>query len=158
MTSLALAAEEYLAWLRSHGYAKTTVAGRAHHLRDLVEFLDALDITEPAAVSFASLESYQRHLFHHKKANGAPLSFRTQAQRIIPVKAFFAWRLAQGRIPFDPAVGLVLPKAEHRLPEATSRPKRPSPCCKDPTSRPSSACATEPSSKCSTRPPSDGPS
>jgi integrase/recombinase XerD len=82
-------------------------------------FLAALDITEPASVSFAALESYQRHLFHHKKANGAPLSFRTQAQRIIPAKSFFAWMLTQGRIPFDPAVGLVLPKAEHRLPEAT---------------------------------------
>ncbi len=119
MTPLALVAEEYLGWLRSHGYAKTTVAGRAHHLRDLVEFLAALDITEPASVSFSALESYQRHLFHHKKANGAPLSFRTQAQRIIPVKSFFAWMLTQGRVPFDPAVGLVLPKAEHRLPEAT---------------------------------------
>jgi integrase/recombinase XerD len=85
----------------------------------LVEFLAALDITEPQAVSFAALESYQRHLFHHKKANGAPLSFRTQAQRIIPVKAFFAWLAGHGRIPLDPAVGLVLPKAEHRLPEAT---------------------------------------
>ena len=41
----------------------------------------------------ARLESYQRHLFHHKKANGAPLSFRTQAQRIIAVKSFFAWML-----------------------------------------------------------------
>jgi integrase/recombinase XerD len=119
MSALALATEEYMAWLRSHGYAKTTVAGRAHHLRALVEFLAALDITEPGAVSFAALESYQRHLFHHKKANGAPLSFRTQAQRIIPIKAFFAWLASQGRVAVDPAVGLVLPKAEHRLPEAT---------------------------------------
>lgn len=104
---LALAAEEYLGWLASHGYVKTTVAGRAHHLRDLIEFLGALDITEPAVVSFAALESYQRHLFHHKKANGAPLSFRTQAQRIIPVKASFAWLLTQGRVRVDPARGTV---------------------------------------------------
>ena len=65
MTPLAVAAEEYLGWLASHGYAKTTVAGRAHHLDDLVEFLGALDITESGSVSFAALESYQRHLFHH---------------------------------------------------------------------------------------------
>jgi integrase/recombinase XerD len=114
-----MAAEEYLAWLRTHGSAETTVAGWAHHLADLVEFMGALEVTEPALVSFAALESYQRHLFHHKKADGAPLSFRTQAQRIIPVKAFFAWLAGRGRIALDPAVGLVLPKAEHRLPEAT---------------------------------------
>jgi integrase/recombinase XerD len=119
MTPLALAAEEYPGWLASHGYAKATVAGRVHHLRDLVEYLGALDIADPASVSFAALESYQRHLFHHRKANGAPLSFRTQAQRIIPVKAFFAWLASHGRIPLDPTIGLVLPKAEHRLPEAT---------------------------------------
>ena len=29
MNPLVLASEEYLAWLASHGYAKTTVAGRA---------------------------------------------------------------------------------------------------------------------------------
>ena len=119
MNPLALAAEDYLAWLRSHGYAKTTVAGRAHHLTDLVEFLEGRDITRPKDVTFAALESYQRHLFHHRKTNGAPLSFRTQAQRIIPVKAFFAWLASHHHIAVDPAVGLVPPKAEHRLPEAT---------------------------------------
>jgi integrase/recombinase XerD len=113
------AAEDHLGWLESHGYAKTTVANRAHHLRDLVEFLAERDISDPTAVTFAALESYQRHLFRHRKRDGAPLSFRTQAQRIIPVKALFAWLAAQGRMPLDPAVGLVLPKAEHRLPEAT---------------------------------------
>lgn len=119
MTPLAAAAEEYLGWLATHGYAKTTLAGRTHHLKDLVDFLAERDITDPSAVTFPALESYQRHLYHHRKTNGAPLSFRTQAQRIIPVKAFFAWLTTHRHIPVDPAVGLVLPKAEHRLPEAT---------------------------------------
>jgi integrase/recombinase XerD len=116
---LACAVGDYLAWIEGHGYAKATVSGRSHHLADLVGFLAERDITEPTAVTFAALESYQRHLFHHRKANGAPLSFRTQAQRLIPVKAFFAWLVTQGRVLLDPAAGLVLPKAEHRLPEAT---------------------------------------
>jgi integrase/recombinase XerD len=158
MSALALAAEEYLAWLRSHGYAKTTVAGRAHHLSDLVEFLAALDITEPQAVSFAALESYQRHLFHHKKADGAPLSFRTQAQRIIPVKAFFAWLLTQGRIRFDPAVGLVLPKAEHRLPEATMSAEEAEAVLQGPDVTTVLGVRDRPSSRSSTRRRSAGPS
>lgn len=58
MNPLALAAEDYLGWLRSHGYAKTTVAGRAHHLADLVEFLEGRDIACPKGVTFAALESY----------------------------------------------------------------------------------------------------
>ena len=118
-TALGRAAEDYLVWLQSHGYAATTVANRRHHLDDLVEFLAERDLTEPRAVSFAALESYQRHLFHHKKRDGSPLSFRTQAQRIIPIKGFFSWMTTQGLIVLDPACGIVLPKAEHRLPEAT---------------------------------------
>jgi len=38
-TALGRAAEDYLMWLSSHGYAQTTVANRRHHLEDLVEFL-----------------------------------------------------------------------------------------------------------------------
>ena len=118
-TALGRAAEDYLMWLSSHGYAQTTVANRRHHLDDLVEFLAERDMAEPKAVSFTALESYQRHLFHHKKRDGAPLSFRTQAQRIIGAKGFFSWMTSHGLIALDPASGIVLPKAEHRLPEAT---------------------------------------
>jgi len=114
-----LAIQDYLAWLRTHGYAKGTVADRSRYLASLATFFAELDIVDPAQVSFAALESYQRHLFHHKKRDGAPLSFRTQAQRIIPVKGFFSWLTSQGRIALDPSIGVVLPKAEHRLPEAT---------------------------------------
>jgi len=53
-----------------------------------------------------------------KKRDGKPLSFRTQAQRLIPVKGFFACLARMGTIPYDPAASLVLPKTEHRLPEA----------------------------------------
>ena len=116
---LGRAAEDYLVWLLSHGYAETTVANRRHHLDELVEFLAERDMAEPRAVSFSALESYQRHLFHHKKRDGAPLSFRTQAQRIIGAKGFFSWMTSHGLIALDPASGIVLPKAEHRLPEAT---------------------------------------
>jgi integrase/recombinase XerD len=119
MTPFSQAIEDYLAWLRTHGYAKGTVAGRARYLGSLAAFFSELGLTDPAQVSFAALESYQRHLYHHKKRDGAPLSFRTQAQRIVPVKGFFAWLASQGRIAFDPSIGVVLPKGEHRLPEAT---------------------------------------
>jgi integrase/recombinase XerD len=35
------------------------------------------------------------------------------------VKAFFSWLAGRGAIAYDPAASLVLPKTEHRLPEAT---------------------------------------
>ncbi|WP_297776479.1 tyrosine-type recombinase/integrase [Mycobacterium sp.] len=36
-----------------------------------------------------------------------------------PVKGLFAWLTSHGHVPLDSAAGLILPKAERRLPEAT---------------------------------------
>ena len=119
-TPLARAVAEHLDWLAVHAYAQTTIRARGHHLAQLVGFLHDLDLTDPAQVSFAALESYQRHIHRQRNTRtGGPLSFRTQAQRLIPVKMFFAWLTARGQLPLDPATGLLLPKTEHRLPEAT---------------------------------------
>ena len=119
-TSVESAVAEHLDWLAVHGYATTTIHQRRYHLDRLVAFLADIGITTPADVSFAALESYQRHLHRQRNTRtGEPLSFRTQAQRLIPVKALFAWLTSHGHIPLDPAAGLILPKAERRLPEAT---------------------------------------
>jgi integrase/recombinase XerD len=118
VTTFDEAISDHLVWLASHGYAPGTLTGRQYHLAALAAFFADREITDPASVTPSLLESYQRHLFHHKKRDGRPLSFRTQAQRLIPVKGFFAWMARMGAIPFDPAAQLVLPKTEHRLPEA----------------------------------------
>nr|MBA3487671.1 site-specific tyrosine recombinase XerC [Lysobacter sp.] len=62
------------------------------------------------------LERYQRHLYYHRKANGEPLSFRTQAQRMIPLRAWFKWLTRENHILSNPASELDLPRPEKRLP------------------------------------------
>lgn len=118
-SGLERAVADHLEWLRVHGYATTTVANRERYLAALVDYLTELGVTDPAQVSLAALESYQRHLYRHRTRDGRPLAFRTQAQRLIPVKVLFGWLTQQARIPYDPSLGLVLPKAERRLPEST---------------------------------------
>ena len=110
--------EDYLTYLAAHGYASTTVRGRRYHLNELSRYLEARGITDPRKVTPAALESYQRHLFHHKKRDGTALSFATQAQRLVPVKSFFSFLVKTGASNFDPALSLTLPKTERRLPEA----------------------------------------
>ena len=116
--SVQVAVREHLAYLATHGYATSTIHTRGYYLDALVRFLAELEVTNVADVTLAHLDSYQRHLFRHKKANGQPLSFRTQAQRLIPVKALFAWLARQEVLSVNPALSLELPKTEHRLPEA----------------------------------------
>ncbi len=108
----------YLTHLAAHGYSPATVRARKYYLAALVAFLAERDLVDPRQVTPSVLDSYQRHLFHHKKRDGLPLSFRTQAQRLVPVKGFFAWLVKNGAIALDPAASLVLPKTEHRIPDA----------------------------------------
>lgn len=116
---LAEATEDHLGWLAAHGYSKVTVRIRHFELRSLVEFLDGFGIDDVSEVSFASLESFQRSQFHHRKADGTPLSFRTQSHRLVAVKMLFSWLCRQGYLSYDPAAAIELPKTERRLPEAT---------------------------------------
>jgi integrase/recombinase XerD len=112
------AVADYLVWLGVHGYSPGTIRARRYYLASLVTFLCERDVERPSQVTPSLLDSYQRHLFHHKKRDGQVLSFRTQAQRLVPVKGLFAWLTRMGVLPFDPSASLMLPKTERRLPEA----------------------------------------
>ena len=61
------------------------------------------------------LESYQRYLYHYRKPNGDPLSFRSQSQRLLPERAFFRWAARSNHVLYNPASEIELPKVERRL-------------------------------------------
>src|SRR5262249_24387441 len=63
------------------------------------------------------LERYQRHLFHRRKTDGRPLSFRSQKSYLLAVRAFFKWLARQNHILYNPAAELVLPRLGGRLPK-----------------------------------------
>jgi len=55
-------------------------------------------VSRPVEVTRPMLVRYQRHLFHYRKANGDPLSFHSQAQRLLPIRAFFKWAVEDEEI------------------------------------------------------------
>ena len=67
-------------------------------------------IDEPIEVTRPVLERYQRHLFHYRKKNGEPLSFRSQHARLVAVRVWFRWMTRQNHILHNPASELELPK------------------------------------------------
>jgi integrase/recombinase XerD len=69
----------------------------------LVAWLAERGITRPAEVTWPVLESYQRWLFHYRKTDGEPLSFRSQSQRLLAVRAFFEWAARQRHVLHNPA-------------------------------------------------------
>jgi integrase/recombinase XerD len=108
--------DEFCEHMAARGYSERTVGNRRHMLSFLVAWLAERGITRPAEVTRPVLESYQRHLFHYRKSNGDPLSFRSQSQRLMAVRAFFKWAARQRHVLHNPASEIELPKAEHRLP------------------------------------------
>lgn len=101
--------------MAARGYSPRTIGNRRAMLGFLAAWLGERGITRPAEVTRPVLESYQRHLFHYRKKNGDPLSFRSQSQRLLAVRAFFKWAARQRHVLHNPASEIELPRAE-RLP------------------------------------------
>ena len=119
MTRLDSEITGYLDWMKVHNYAATTIENRRRYLGYFRSFAASKGREDPASVSFEDLLAYQGVLFCQRKQDGHPLSFGTQVQRLVPVTQFFSWLLREHRIAQNPAVDLLMPRPDRRLPEAT---------------------------------------
>lgn len=108
----------FLEWSAAVGLSDQTVISRKRALNRFTTWCDERDLHRPQDITKPILERYRRHLFHYRKANGEPLSFATQQQRLIPIKAFFKWLSKENHILYNPASELTLPKVHKRLPKA----------------------------------------
>jgi len=99
------------------GLAPRTVEIRDAMLRRFIHWCRERSVDRPQDVTRPILERYRRHLFHQRKTNGEPLSFATQQQRLVPVRAFFAWLARENHILSNPASELELPRVHRKLPQ-----------------------------------------
>lgn len=119
VTAIDVDVEDYLFWMSVHNYAKTTLISRRYYLGYFLAFAARHSIETAGAVTLEDLLAYQHELFLYRKADGCPLSFATQMQRLVPVAQLFCWLRRQGRIAANPAADLVMPRPDRSLPEAT---------------------------------------
>lgn len=106
----------YVEWMRVQQYAVTTVQGKLELLAWFSRWCEQRGLTQPKDLTKPILERYQRHLFYHRKANGEPLSCRSQRERINGVQGFFKWLARQNYILYNPASDLQLPRRPQSLP------------------------------------------
>ncbi|MCP5058509.1 MAG: site-specific tyrosine recombinase XerC [bacterium] len=99
------------------GFAPRTVEIRDEMLRRFIHWCGERDLEQPQDITRPILERYRRHLYHYRKPNGEPLSFSTQQQRLVPIKAFFKWLAKENFILSNPASELELPRVHRRLPK-----------------------------------------
>ena len=107
----------YLEWLRIHNYAEPTVLNRELYLGYFTVWAAERGLTQPKVITKPILERYQRSLYHLRKKNGEPLTFRGQHARLVPIRAFFKWLARQNYLLYNPASELELPRLEQRLPK-----------------------------------------
>jgi integrase/recombinase XerD len=114
--TLAGEADAYLLHLAVRNYSPDTIEGRRDALKVFLLWAHERGLHDPAGITKLMLESYQRHLWRHRKANGKPLGISTQRGRLGTLKDYFAWLTRRNTIPANPASELEMPRPEKRLP------------------------------------------
>jgi integrase/recombinase XerD len=110
--------QSYLQYMQIKNYAQSTRDSREFYLYTFLEWAGQRDLIRPSEITKPILERFQRHLFHYRKQNGDPLSFRSQYNRLVALRAWFKWLAKENHLLYNPASELELPKLEKRLPRA----------------------------------------
>ena len=116
-TPLAGLLAEYVNALRVRDYSEHTIRNRYSHACFFLEWCAERGLTEPTEITRPVLERYQRHLFHYRKRDGEPMTFRSQHVRLVALRAWFRWMTRQNLILHNPASELELPRLGRRLPK-----------------------------------------
>ncbi len=99
------------------GLSPRTIELRERIIKIFMHWCDERNLDKPQDITRPILERYRRYLYHYRKKDGNPISFGTQQQRLVPIKAFFKWLTKENYILYNPASELELPKVHKRLPK-----------------------------------------
>jgi len=108
---------DHLRALAVQNYSAHTVRNRRVHIGFFLQWCKERGLTDPVEITRPVLERYQRHLFHYRKRNGEPLSFRSQHSCLVPLRVWFRWMTRQNHILHNPASELELPRLGRALPK-----------------------------------------
>ncbi len=146
----------YLVWLETHHFAENTVNIRRLQLSRFITWCDDRSVTLARQVTPELIERFQRHLYYYRKKDGQPLSISSQSHWLTSLRSWMKWMKDQRIVELNPALEMVFPKEEKRLPRhALTQAGSRKPCSPSPTSHVPVACGCEPSSNCSTAAGSD---
>lgn len=109
--------DKFSDWMRVTNYSELTVISRRRYIGYFIAWAEQRGVVRPGDVTKPILERYQRYLYHRRKKDGRPLSFRSQHTQMLPVRAWFKWLARNNHILYNPASEIDLPRLEQRLPK-----------------------------------------
>jgi len=104
-------------WAQAAGQTEEGLRTRNFAIIRFIAWCDERGITRVQDVTRPMLERYQRHLYHYRKKNGAPLSVIAQLGLLTALTAWFRWLTRSHHILSNPAADLELPKKPKALPK-----------------------------------------
>ena len=110
--------DAYAEWMRTRNYSPWTVRRIEGSVDAFIAWCDQRGVTQPKEVTRPVLERYARHLYYYRKPDGAPLSFRSQYNRLSALKGYFRHLTRKNHLLSNPAADLDLPKIGQSLPKA----------------------------------------
>jgi integrase/recombinase XerD len=116
--TLASQADAWLGRMAERNYSETSLSAAKWALKMFLSWAQERSLSTPDVITKPILESYQSWLYRYQKADGQPLSVRTQRARLGTLQRFFSWLCKSGQLMANPAADLELPrKAYPALPK-----------------------------------------
>jgi integrase/recombinase XerD len=115
-TELRARVAQFLEWSAVVGYSPDTIRIRETTLGWFLDWCDERSVCAPRELTRTVIDRYQHHLYHYRKANGEPLTYGSQINRLNPLRAFCKWLVRENLLLYDPAAALVLVRPPKRLP------------------------------------------
>ena len=103
-------------WEAVVAYSPRTIEAQRHAIGRFIAWCDERGLSKPQDITRPILERYQRHVYHHRKANGQPLTVSAQLGLVLPLQAWFKWLTKRNHILYNPAADLDLPTRPKTLP------------------------------------------
>jgi integrase/recombinase XerD len=104
-------------WEEIAGYSPHTIAHQRFAIVRFIAWCAERGLDRPQDITRPILERYQRHVYHHRKPNGQPLSVTAQLGLILPLQAWFKWMTKKNHLLYNPAADLDLPRKPKTLPK-----------------------------------------
>jgi integrase/recombinase XerD len=107
----------YFTDLLMNNWSPTTIDRRTYSIGRFIAWASERGIVCVREISSESLAAYRRQLYEHRnERTGKPIRFATQASYLNAVRHWCAWLVKEGWLSVNPAIGIQVPKEEHRLP------------------------------------------
>jgi integrase/recombinase XerD len=116
--TLADAVRRYLNAMLAQGRSVQTVRTARSGLKQLVAFLESVEVTTIEQLDADILMRYREALSWHLTDKGTPLAPRSQSERLGHLRAFCRWLVAQDWLVADPSKRIPNPRKPQQLPKA----------------------------------------